>query len=146
MGVVLLAVGVAYAFALRPALAHVEHLAIIEYPIAFVLGLVALRLARAGPVKERVTPLAPGRRHVQVVRDLSDPEVQRVEAALAPWIDRGEGRDIAARLLARAMGARGRDDAALAARIEEALPDKATRAKRENAIRTLIRPSKSTGV
>ena len=107
--------------ALRPALlGQVPELGIWEYPLGLGVAALLLYAALRRPRPERDPPLPVWRRHVQVVRAVPDPEVERLHAPLRAWQERGEAPEAAARVVAQAS-ARDPEEA------ERLVPDLAAR-------------------
>lgn len=104
-----------------------------------------MRLARAKPREERAKPPEPGRKHVQVVRELPDPETVRVASTLNAYVERGEAHEETARLVARARaGPRGATPEDVA-RAKDDLPSGGSRAKRESTLKKLLTEFDSQG-
>ena len=132
--------------AMRPTLAEtVPHLAIAEYPAGLLVTGLLVYVALRRPRRERETPAPAWRRHAQVVRALPDAELDRLQAPLRAWVERGDDPRAAAGVIARAQARDASEAQALEADLAERLASARSPRAREKLLNDLAKSTPKTG-
>lgn len=104
LGVLLIGALLVGYVAARPALMEsVPHLGIAEYPAGLLLAGILVWVALRRPRALREPPAPLWSRHAQVVRNLPDAELDRLQAPVRAWLERGEDPRAAAAVIARSQ-------------------------------------------